>query len=181
MNDAATLPRDYFQLFGLEAGFTVDESALTARYRDLQRQTHPDNHANASDEMRRQSVELAAHVNTAYQTLRSPLKRARYLFEHLGGTIDERDTAMDTPFLLQQMALREAIEASSDASDPLAALMTVGQQITTLEQQLLTTLRTAFTPPADLVTLRQVLRKLQFVVRLQEEIAAREEQIADSL
>jgi molecular chaperone HscA len=102
------LSHNHFELFGLKAGFEVDGETLALRYRDLQKETHPDRFANASEQERRLSVQLAAQINEAFRVLKSPLARARYLLELKGVVIDDTDTRMDPAFLMEQMELREA-------------------------------------------------------------------------
>ena len=47
---------DYFTLFDLERGFTLSSEALSSRYRELQRQYHPDRFAHDPDQQK-QAVE----------------------------------------------------------------------------------------------------------------------------
>lgn len=73
--------KNYFELFGLSVQFDVDIRSVADRYRELQRATHPDQFASGTDQEQRIAVEQAALVNDAYQTIKSPLKRAQYLLE----------------------------------------------------------------------------------------------------
>ena len=123
------LKQNYFELFGLEPGFEVDLSAIAESYRELQRAVHPDRFASASDQERLLSVQQAAHVNEAYQTLKSPLLRARYLLELQGIALNDTDTTMDPMFLMEQMELRESLAGVAGQSDPFAALMTLRDTI----------------------------------------------------
>ncbi len=104
------LHQNHFELFGLPARFAVDAAALEARYRELQREVHPDRFA-------------AAPENEAYQTLKSPLRRAVYILRLRG--VDpqfETNTAMPSEFLVEQMSWRERIEAGSENPEALARL-----------------------------------------------------------
>ena len=110
--------QDYFALFGLPRRYAIDFPELEQRYREIQMRVHPDKHAHLSDAERRLAMQWSTQVNEAYQTLRQPLRRARYLL-HLAG-IDvalERNTAMPAEFLLQQMEWREALEEVRNAAD----------------------------------------------------------------
>ena len=110
--------RNYFELFGLPVSFEIDRTSLTERYRDLQRTVHPDKFANATDRERRLSVQQAALINEAFETLKSPLGRARYLLELNGLAVnDESNTIMDPVFLMQQMELRETLEDIGNSKD----------------------------------------------------------------
>ena len=111
--------QDHFQLFGLPRRFAVDKAVLDERYRELQREVHPDRFATGSDAERRLSVQRATLINEAYQTLKAPLSRVLYLLESAG--IDaaiETNTAMPADFLVQQMEWRESLEEAVDAADP---------------------------------------------------------------
>ncbi len=78
------LSADFFSLFELPRGFRLNLSELDSRYRDVQAQVHPDRFAHASETERRLSMQWATHANEAYQTLKKPLERAKYLL-HLAG------------------------------------------------------------------------------------------------
>ena len=75
----ADLSKDYFELFGLPVAFDIDSNDLAVRYRQLQRQFHPDRFASAPAAERRLSVQMTAQINAAFQTLKDPVARARYL------------------------------------------------------------------------------------------------------
>lgn len=117
------LNQNHFELFGLPARFAVDPAALDARYRELQREVHPDRFAAASRAEQRVSMQLATRVNEAYRTLKSPLRRAVYVLQLRG--VDpkfETDTAMPPEFLMEQMGWRERIEAGSEKPEALLRL-----------------------------------------------------------
>ena len=79
----------HFELFELPISFDVDLSDLSQRYRELQRVAHPDKFVNASDRERLHSVEKAAAINEAYQVLKSPQRRARYMLELQSVSFDD--------------------------------------------------------------------------------------------
>jgi len=117
------LNQNHFELFGLPARFGIDAAALEARYHELQREVHPDRFAAAPEAERRVSMQLATRVNEAYQTLKSPLRRAVYILQLRG--VDpkfETNTAMPAEFLMEQMSWRERIEAGSEKSESLLQL-----------------------------------------------------------
>jgi molecular chaperone HscB len=171
------LTQNYFELFGLEPGFELDLENISARYRDLQRAVHPDKFANASDQERRLSVQQAAQINEAYQTLKSPLTRARYLLELQGVDLDDTDTSMDPMFLMEQMELRESLAGVRGQSDPFAALMGLRDTIEGKEKAFVASLAEAFDSgdEAALQGARDTVRKLQFMEKLLSEVEELEE------
>src|SRR5437764_1492617 len=78
------LNQNHFELFDLPSRFVVDVAALEARYHERLREVHPDRFAAAPELERRASMQLATRVNEAYQTLKSPLKRAVYILRLRG-------------------------------------------------------------------------------------------------
>jgi molecular chaperone HscB len=106
--------QNHFELFGLPAGYSIEISQLEQAYRDVQSKVHPDRFASGSDAERRVAMQWATRANEAYQTLKSPLMRARYLCELAGTELGlERNTAMAPAFLMQQMEWREALVGAS--------------------------------------------------------------------
>jgi len=110
--------QNHFDLFQLPARFGIDLGALDSAYRDVQGQVHPDRFVNASDAEKRVAMQWATRANKAYQTLRNPQKRARYLCEMNGVDVEsESNTAMPAAFLMQQMEWREALGDARAAKD----------------------------------------------------------------
>jgi molecular chaperone HscB len=108
---ALTLAADDFTLFGVPKRFAQDRAKLDARWKELQREAHPDRFAAQSAAAQRQALQWSVRINEAYQRLKDPLRRAAYLCELAGAPINAHDnTAMPAAFLMQQMAWREALE-----------------------------------------------------------------------
>jgi molecular chaperone HscB len=104
-----------FELFGIPQQFAQDRAALDARWKELQREAHPDKFAAQGSAAQRVAMQWSVRINEAYQRLKDPIRRAAYLCELHGVNIDaERNTAMPTDFLMQQISLREALEEMSD-------------------------------------------------------------------
>jgi molecular chaperone HscB len=79
---------------------------------------HPDRFAHAGDAERRLSMQWATHANEAYQTLKKPLARARYLLHLAGHDVEaENNTAMPADFLMEQMEWREAVMEARNGGD----------------------------------------------------------------
>ena len=173
--------RSHFELFGLAPSFEIDEVRLAEVYRQLQRTVHPDRYAGASDQERRLSVQRAAQVNEAYQTLKDPYRRARYLLALYGIDVqEESNTIMDAEFLMEQMELRESLAGVHDARDPHGELLVlrrdIEQRVAALRSQLRDLFRDA--TPESLEHAGEVLRKMRFLNRLLQEAEEVEERIA---
>jgi molecular chaperone HscB len=118
------LQSDDFELFGLSRRFAQDRGVIDARWKDLQRQAHPDRFAAQGAAAQRVAMQWSARINEAYGRLKDPLRRAAYLCELHGARVDaESNTAMPADFLMQQMEWREALDEAHalDALDGLSA------------------------------------------------------------
>lgn len=161
---------DHFKLFELPQMFAIDVAHLDMNYRKLQSTIHPDRFASAPTLERLQSLQWATHANEAYQTLKDPLTRARYLLSLRGmDTQEENNTAMPTAFLMQQMEWREAVEDAQLARDTatLDALLHKLRQETALLQE---TLRISIDEQHDNAQAAQIVRKLRFLDKVRDDI-----------
>jgi len=169
---SADFQQDFFHLFDLPGRFDVDTAMLDQRYRALQMQVHPDKFAHLSDAERLLSMQWSTRVNEAYQTLRSPLARGRYLLSLRGvDTKEETNTAMPVEFLMQQMEWREALEEAkqTQGSTELEALeQRVRQETRALQVQL----GMQIDEMHDYNAASGSVRKLRFLEKLTEEIAS---------
>ncbi|KAF4516626.1 hypothetical protein B566_EDAN003374 [Ephemera danica] len=90
--------------------FRLNLLELDARFRAMQAEVHPDRFVRAGETERRLSMQRATRANEAYQTLKKPLARAKYLLRLAGHDIQaENNTAMPADFLMAQMEWREAV------------------------------------------------------------------------
>jgi molecular chaperone HscB len=174
----------YFELFGLPKAFAVDTSVLGERYRQLQRVVHPDRYANASDQERRLAVQSSSHINTAFQTLKEPLARARYMLLLHDIDVDGRqESTADMAFLMQQMEWRETLAEARATADPYAVVAEVMAHLRQQQRQLIDELGRQLDNPtaAHLAGAREVVRKMQFLQKLQAEAEQLEAQLDDEL
>ncbi|MCV6606505.1 MAG: Fe-S protein assembly co-chaperone HscB [Porticoccaceae bacterium] len=114
---------NFFDIFGVPKTFAVDDRLLAERYRELQQQFHPDRFADKPERERNRAVQWSATINQAFDTLKSPLKRAQYLLACQGlDSTGESTVSNDPLFLMEQMELRESLADVRDNDDPFAAL-----------------------------------------------------------
>ena len=162
---------DYFQMFGLQRNFRVSVSDLEATYRSLQSQYHPDRAASLSDAEKRLALQAATQVNAAFQTLKSPVARARYLLSLSGvDTQEETNTAMPTDFLMQQMEWRESI-AEARAGKQVDSLEALSRELASEAAALVTMLAGLIDDKQDYERAAQAVRKLRFMEKLEHEVS----------
>jgi len=164
--------QNHFELFGLAPAFAVEADALERSYREIQSQVHPDRFAHAGDAERRASLQWTTRVNEAYRTLKDPVQRARHLLELQGVDVAfETNTAMPSEFLMQQMELRESLEDATEKKDSSRLDLlrgNLGKSRLSLQQEI----AEAIDAKKDYAAAAGLVRKLQFLDRLDEEIDA---------
>jgi molecular chaperone HscB len=162
--------QNHFELFGLVPAFRLDADALEKSYRDIQSRVHPDRFANAGDADRRASLQWTTRVNEAYRTLKNPVQRGKHLLELQGVDVAfETNTQMPTEFLMQQLELREALEAAVEREDA-AALEKLRAGLRTDKTTLEAEIAEAIDARRDYAAAAELVRKLMFLDRLDSEI-----------
>ena len=161
--------QNHFELFHLPQQFAVDVKALDQAYRDVQNQVHPDKFARSPDAEKRVAMQWATRANEAYQTLKSPQKRAQYLCELNGVDLQtESNTAMPVSFLMQQMEWREELGDARAGKDA-EALDALDRQLRGERKALLAQVA-AQLDAADYVNAAQSVRALMFLDKFGEEV-----------
>jgi len=182
---------NYFSLLGLPVSFTIDKQRLNSNYHELQRSVHPDKFANASDQQRRLSVQKAAQINDALQTLKNPTQRSIYLLSLYDIELGDNNNSIDPAFLMAQMELRERLSQVNDKADPLAELDSLMAIVKSQLKQAINTLDDVFAvllqeqkvqqePKEQNALLKKAtseVLKMQFLNRLQEECLNKEEDL----
>jgi len=169
--------RNHFDLFALPMAFAIDADRLDQAYRGIQAEIHPDKFAHAGEAEQRLSMQWSTRVNEAYQTLRKPFERARYLLELNGvDAMDAKNTSMPADFLMQQMEWREALMEAREGRD-LAALQALEKDMKAHALSLQTQLASLLDEQRNYVEAGNVLRKVRFMDKLLAEIDAAYEEI----
>ncbi len=163
-----------FDLFRVPMQFAQDRVLLDARWKELQREAHPDRFAAQGAAAQRLAMQWSVRINEAYQRLKDPLKRASYLCELHGAPIHaEKNTAMPTDFLLQQMQWREALDEAKTAQDleeiVSQSMSSVRKQLSKIEQTL--------DANRDFSAAAEQVRSLMFIERFASEVGARIDQL----
>lgn len=169
----------YFELFSLAPGFAIDKNALSARFRQLQRQYHPDNFAGENDQAQALALQKASEINDAYQTLSKPDLRAQYLLKLVGVDIsDEQKTLQDIDFLMEQMSLREELESIPERDDPQESIDHFTHKIKQAQQQLQDEFASLY-EQKEFELAADTVRKLKFYLRLSQQTHQLEDKILD--
>jgi molecular chaperone HscB len=159
-----------FELFGLPQRFEQDRAEIDARWKELQREAHPDRFAAQGHAAQRAALQWSVRINEGYQRLKDPLKRAAYLCELLGAPINaENNTAMPRDFLMEQMEWREALDAAIDEEE----LEDLSDRVLARRRELLQRIGQLLDQEEDAAGAAQLVRALMFVERFGHDIESR--------
>lgn len=163
-----------FALFGLPEQFAQDRAAIDTRWKELQREAHPDRFAAQGTAAQRIAMQWSVRINEAYQRLKDPLKRAAYLCELRGAPINaESNTAMPAAFLMEQMAWREALDDAASQAD----LDALDAQLNTARNEQLARIAQSLDEDNSAAEAAQQVRALMFIERFAHDVQARFEQL----
>lgn len=166
---AKALTSSHFELFGLAPVYALDLGRLENAYREIVASVHPDRYAGAGDAERRASMQMAAGVNEAYRILRDPVQRAKCLLAMNGVELGlETNTAMPREFLMEQMELRERLEAARSAD----ALGLLERELAGLKEALQAQIAECIDARKDYAGAADLVRKLMFLDKLDEDLNA---------
>ena len=169
--------QNHFELFGLAPAFGLDKEVLDKSYREIQSRVHPDRFAHAGDAERRASLQWTTRVNEAYRALKDPVQRGKHLLELRGIDVAfETNTQMPTDFLLQQLELREELEAAGAGKDA-GRLDRLRKGLRVQKNALEREIGEAIDARRDYTAAAELVRKLMFLDRLDAEIDAAYEDI----
>lgn len=120
----------------------------------------------------------AAQLNDAYQTLKSPSRRAHYLLGLRGESLPLEATVQDPEFLLRQMMLREELEELQDSAD-LDGVAAFKRRLKQAQGALESEFAACWDVPAEREQAERLMRRMQFLDKLAREARELEERLDD--
>jgi molecular chaperone HscB len=159
-----------FELFEIPAKFAQDRSVLDAKWKDLQREAHPDKFAAQCAAAQRIAMQWSVRINEAYNRLKDPLKRATYLCELNGAPIEAHtNTSMPPAFMMMQIEWREELEDAETAEE----LEQIEHQTANYKREQLSKIEQFIDVKHDYAAAANEVRALMFVARFVGEIETR--------
>ncbi|WP_181296895.1 co-chaperone HscB [Pseudomonas sp. Q2-TVG4-2] len=165
----------HYALFELQPAFDIDPEMLSSRYRELARKVHPDRFADAGETEQRHAIERSANLNEAYQTLKSPSRRARYLLTLQGREMPLEATVQDSAFLMQQMQWREELEELQDDAN----IASFKARLKAAQQDLNDSFARIWREESQREQAERLVRRMQFLDKLSQEVRQLEERLDD--
>ena len=163
-----------FELFEIPAQFAQDRSVLDAKWKDLQREAHPDKFAAQGAAAQRIAMQWSVRINEAYNRLKDPLKRATYLCELNGAPIEAHtNTSMPPAFMMMQIEWREALEDAETTEE----LEEIELKTANYKREQLSKIEQFIDEKRDYAAAANEVRALMFVARFVGEIEARLDKI----
>jgi molecular chaperone HscB len=101
---------DYFTCFGLSRLLTIDSQALETKFYELSRTFHPDFFQRKTNAEQAISLGNSALLNTAYRTLKDPIRRAEYLVQLEAGSAKDIRTSPPADLFEEILELQETID-----------------------------------------------------------------------
>lgn len=155
----------YFALLDLQPHFDVNLSDLSTRYRERISAIHPDRFTDASEREKRLALERSANLNEAYQVIKCPSQRARYLLSLKGNELSLETTVQDPEFLMQQMQWHEELD-ELEAQGDFQAIDSFKERIKRVQAELEHTFADCWQDRDCYLYAEQIVRRMQFMDKL---------------
>jgi len=170
---------NYFKLLNLPESYSLDKNVLAQRYELLQRMTHPDKFASASEQEKSVYLQKNADVNEAERVLSSDVMRGEHLLDVRGAELaSDQDTISDSDFLTQQMDLRERLASASNEAEIEALNRDIGELRADYVDRIIMRMNANNSDGNRKAAIE--LNKLKFVIKLSEEVKQRKRSLLNA-
>ncbi len=111
------MPANYFEIFGFDVNFRLNEPKLEASYLNLIKKYHPDKFSDP--EHKKIAYQNTITINEAYKRIKDEVKRAEYilsLHDIIVGTEND-NVKPDQDFLIHLIEIEEELEVATSKND----------------------------------------------------------------
>ena len=167
---------NYFEFYDIPLSFLPDPAQLKRIFYANSKKYHPDFFTQESAEKQDEILELSTLNNQAYQILKNPDQRMKYILQLKGILEEEGQNSIPQDFLMEMMELNEAMmELEFDPSPK--ALQQVQQNLETQETALYTAIHPLLeqyqdTPDQEesLNNIKEYYLKKRYLLRIRENL-----------
>jgi molecular chaperone HscB len=99
---------NYFDIFGIKKGFSIDRQNLESKYLELQKKHHPDNFIDFAEKIK--NADFSSHTNIAYTTLIDETKRVEYLLKLENIDLEKSKNILDADRLEEILCDMELVD-----------------------------------------------------------------------
>jgi molecular chaperone HscB len=156
--------KDYFSYLGLICEFELDLELLEKAYLGLQGRVHPDRFVLKSQQEKNYSKEHSSFLNLAYETLKDPYARGKYLLKILNNAEDNQGSSQNPALLAFIFEQREKLEEADSYAEITMLLNNIKEECTILLKSLAETFK-----KEDFSKASFELERLKYFMTFQEE------------
>ncbi len=120
----------YFELLDLPVSLLLEPQVLERKFQALQRQVHPDMYVSKTPQEQQIAMARSAAAGEAYQTLKDPISRAKYVLAIRGVDL-ESHTLNDPELLGEVMETQEALSEMTDKEEMKKTAAELGKKVET--------------------------------------------------
>ena len=113
-----TTHSDYFEVMNMPHKMGLDSKALEKTFYTLSRKFHPDFFENKSEKEKLWSRVQTASLNKAYEVLKDPVERAKYLLSLEAPEPEEERSKIDPMLVAEIFEIQEMVEEEKETEDP---------------------------------------------------------------
>lgn len=100
---------NYYELFGIPEKPRIDNTVVSKKYLQLQKQFHPDFYSDKDEEEKNFAEEQSANINKALKTFKNEDLALAYFLKRKGLIRDEEKYSLPPDFLMEMMDINELL------------------------------------------------------------------------
>ena len=156
---------NYFELFDLPIGLTIDKANLARKYFELQKKYHPDFFTQADEGEQELALEKSAEINKALKILKDKDSTIKYVLQLKGLLEEEEKYQLPPDFLMEVMELNENLSDESSA-----AITAFENDIYTTVKEIIEHYEDASITTSDLLKVKEYYFKKKYLQRILERL-----------
>lgn len=169
---------NYFELYGIDESFDVDQALVKSKFYELSKLYHPDFYINEPEDKQQEILELSTLNNKAYKVLTDPAKRIEYILSLHDLIAEGEKYQLPQSFLMEMMEVNESLMELEFDKNP-ETLAKVSSEVAEVENAMseeLNEITSAYTcqsaadKEASLLKIKDLYYRQKYLLRIRESL-----------